>query len=230
MALDAGGLTSRLSFSAQMKLKAVLLTHYHYDHIRDIPTLAMNRYLHHAAIDVYSTAPVYEAVQKYLLDGVLYPAFLTRPEGMPILRYFILPVGQPREIADYEVQPVAMNHTVPTTGYQIKDKMGQTIFYSGDTGPGLDEAWAQIKPDIMFIEVTGDNGSEGRMTAAGHLTPHLLEGALIRFAARHKYLPRVVAVHIYPAAEDKIKAELTQVALALNIDISVGREGQVITL
>ena len=42
LVVDAGGLTSSLSFPEQRKLKAALLTHQHYDHIRDIPTVAMN--------------------------------------------------------------------------------------------------------------------------------------------------------------------------------------------
>ncbi len=45
LVVDAGGLTSSLSFAGQQKLKAVLLTHQHYDHIRDVPPLAMNFYL-----------------------------------------------------------------------------------------------------------------------------------------------------------------------------------------
>jgi len=42
LAIDVGGLSSSLSFEEQCKIKAVLLTHQHYDHVRDIPTLAMN--------------------------------------------------------------------------------------------------------------------------------------------------------------------------------------------
>ncbi len=44
LALDAGGLTSSLTLAAQQELKAVLVTHQHYDHIRDIPALAINLY------------------------------------------------------------------------------------------------------------------------------------------------------------------------------------------
>ena len=35
LAIDAGELTSSLSMSEQQKLKAILLSHQHYDHIRD---------------------------------------------------------------------------------------------------------------------------------------------------------------------------------------------------
>ncbi|GAH38128.1 unnamed protein product, partial [marine sediment metagenome] len=54
LAIDAGGLTSSLSFPAQQKLKAILLTHQHYDHIRDVPAIAMNFYLAGATINIYS--------------------------------------------------------------------------------------------------------------------------------------------------------------------------------
>jgi ribonuclease BN (tRNA processing enzyme) len=34
LALDAGGLTSSLALSEQLGLKAVLITHRHYDHVK----------------------------------------------------------------------------------------------------------------------------------------------------------------------------------------------------
>ncbi|GAH21991.1 unnamed protein product [marine sediment metagenome] len=55
LVIDAGGLTSSLSFAAQQKIKAILLTHQHYDHIRDVPAIAMNFYLCGATINIYST-------------------------------------------------------------------------------------------------------------------------------------------------------------------------------
>ncbi len=71
LAIDAGGLTSTLSFQAQQKVKAILLTHPHYDHIRDIPAIAMNFFMRSTAVDIYSTQAVYDALAT-LLDGNLY--------------------------------------------------------------------------------------------------------------------------------------------------------------
>ena len=36
LAIDAGGLTSSLTFSEQLAIEALLVTHHHYDHIKDI--------------------------------------------------------------------------------------------------------------------------------------------------------------------------------------------------
>jgi len=44
LALDAGSLTSSLSFEAQAGGKAILLTHHHFDHMRDIATIGLNGY------------------------------------------------------------------------------------------------------------------------------------------------------------------------------------------
>jgi glyoxylase-like metal-dependent hydrolase (beta-lactamase superfamily II) len=40
--VDAGGLTSALSLPEQKKIETVLLTHHHFDHTRDLVTLAAN--------------------------------------------------------------------------------------------------------------------------------------------------------------------------------------------
>jgi phosphoribosyl 1,2-cyclic phosphodiesterase len=42
LVIDAGSLTTNLSLKEQENLKAVLLTHQHYDHVRDILLLGMN--------------------------------------------------------------------------------------------------------------------------------------------------------------------------------------------
>ena len=79
LVIDAGGLTSTLSFAAQLKLKSILITHHHYDHIRDIPALGMNLYLNQTTINIYATQSVYDVLTTHLLNGNLYPNFLEMP-------------------------------------------------------------------------------------------------------------------------------------------------------
>ncbi|MBI2830095.1 MAG: lactamase, partial [Chloroflexi bacterium] len=87
IALDAGGLTSSLSFSEQQELVAILLTHPHYDHIRDVPAVAMNLYVSGNIIDVFASRATYEMLATHLMDGKIYPNFFQQPPDSPILRF-----------------------------------------------------------------------------------------------------------------------------------------------
>ncbi|MFC2057279.1 MBL fold metallo-hydrolase [Chloroflexota bacterium] len=117
LVLDAGGLTSSLHFPAQQKLKAILLTHQHYDHIKDVPALAMNLYLDGATIDIYSVSPVYNALATHLFDGKIYPNFLELPLENPTIKFTVIEPQKTKQIEGYSVLAVPGNHSVPAVGY-----------------------------------------------------------------------------------------------------------------
>ena len=225
LVLDAGGLTSSLSLSAQRKLKAILLTHQHYDHIRDVPVLAMNFYLSGATINIYSILPVYDALTAHLLDGQLYPNFLERPPGNPAIKFMVIEPHKAEPIEGYSILAVPVNHSVSAVGYQITSPDGRVLFYTGDTGPGLADCWEQISPQLLIIEVTASNKYEEFGRESGHLTPSLLKQELDAFQQLKGYLPQVVTVHMSPGLEKEIEAEIATVAKDLNGSITLGYEG-----
>jgi len=226
LAIDAGGLTSSLSFEAQQKLKAILLTHQHYDHIRDVPAIAMNFYLCGTAINIYSTQPVYNALTTYLLDGKLYPKFLEQPQKNPTIKFTIIEPYQIERIEGYNVLAVKVNHAVPTVGYQITSPDGKVVFYTGDTGPGLADCWERVAPQLLITEVTATNKYEEFAKESGHLTPSLLKQELVSFREVKGYLPQVVVVHMNPDMEGEIETEIVTVAKALNSSITLAHEGR----
>ena len=225
LAIDAGGLTTTLSFQAQQRIKAILLTHQHYDHIRDIPAIAMSLFLRGNTINVYSIQPVYEAISTYLLNGRLYPNFLKQPQGNPTIKFTVIKPCKPEQIEGYSILAIPVNHTVPTVGYQITSPDGKAIFYTGDTGPGLAECWEHISPQLLVAEVTAPNRYEEFAKESRHLTPILLKQELTRFHEIKGYLPQVVVVHMNPNLEKEIEAEITAVVEALNNPISLAYEG-----
>ncbi len=230
LAIDAGTLAASLSFAAQRRLRAVLITHQHLDHVRDIPALGMNFMLFESSLDVYTTAPILEALRSHLLDDVLYPDFTQKPPPKPALRFRMVENGREETIAGYRVLPVAVNHAVPATGYQVTSPEGKKVFYSSDTGPGLADCWRQVRPDLLLIEVTALNKYVDFARESGHLTPSLLQGELEAFAEINGYLPQVVTVHTNPLDEKGIRAELAAAARALKTTIGTGREGMRIDL
>jgi ribonuclease BN (tRNA processing enzyme) len=230
LALDAGGLTGSLTFDEQLGLKAVLLTHSHYDHIRDIPLLAMNFYLRESGVDVYATDSVREVLETYLLNGQLYPRFLETPPEKPALRFNPVAPYQEMAIEDYSVIAVPTNHAVPTIGYQLTSKAGKSLFYTGDTGPGLAECWRHISPELLIIEITASSKYSDFGRKSKHLTPDLLRAELLSFREINGYLPRVLTVHMNPSLEKEIAVEIAALAAELGCSIELAGEGQEIAL
>ncbi len=225
LAIDAGGLTSSLSLKAQQKLKAILLTHQHYDHVRDIPALGMNFYLHHATINIYSTQSVYDALTTRLLDGKLYPNFLEQPQQDPAIKFTIIEPYRIEQIEGYSILATEVNHSVPTIGYQVTSSESKIVFYTGDTGPSLADCWKYVSPQLLITDVTAPNRYDEFAKESGHLTPSLLKQELVTFQELKGYLPQVVVVHMNPNLEKEIEAEIAAVAKTLNNSISLAYEG-----
>jgi len=220
VALDAGCLTSKLSLGQQLALKAVLFTHGHYDHIRDLPMLAMNCYLNEGVVHAYGSQEVKDALAEHILNGQIYSRFFERP----VLDFHVLEPYATFLLGRYEVTPVLVSHSIPATGYLIKSD-GRSFFYTGDTGPGLSACWSRISPDLLIIEITASNSFSEFGRESGHITPELLKEELIEFRKIRGYLPRVVTVHMNPSLEAEIAGELKEVARVLGCDISLAREG-----
>lgn len=230
LAIDAGALTSSLSLPAQQRLKAILLTHQHYDHIRDIPALAMNLYLAEAKINIYATLFVYDALIKHLLNDKLYPNFLERPPENPTLEFTAVEPLKPYQISGYSVLAIKVNHSVPTVGYQITSPDGKIVFYTGDTGPDLTDCWRHVSPQLLITEITASDRYEDFAREAGHLTPGLLQQELTSFRKLKGYLPRVVVVHMNPRLEKEIETEIAAVSSAVDNPITLGYEGMQLDL
>jgi ribonuclease BN (tRNA processing enzyme) len=230
LAMDAGSLTSKLSFKEQAKLKAVLLTHRHYDHVKDLPALGMNFFLRGKSLELYAMQSVFNDLAPSFKDEVLYPDFAEKPTQKPTYQLNVVTPGWELSVLEYKVLPVTVNHAVPTVGYQITSSGGQKLFYTSDTGPGLTECWRQVSPDLLIIEVTYSNKYHKLSVEVGHLTPSLLKTELEGFRALKGYLPRVVTVHANPMDEKVLAAELAGVAGALKANIQPGREGMRIEL
>ena len=229
LAIDAGGLTSSLSLEAQQKIKAVLLTHQHYDHVRDIPTLAMNLFLGGTSTTIYSIPQVFEVLEKNLMNDVIYPDFRQKPPDKPTISFSVIEPNKPQKILGYEVLAVPVKHGVPTVGYQLGAD-GKKFFYTGDTGSGLAETWERVSPQLLIIEVTASNKFTEWVVGGGHLTPSLLERELAEFRELKGYLPRVIIVHMNPPLEKDIAAQIAVVSQTLDTPMTLAREGMEINL
>ncbi len=144
-ALDAGALTDTLPLAAQRRIRRVLLTHAHFDHIATLPFLAAN--LHGnlpAPIEILAPAPVLDAVRRHVFNDTTWPDFTRFPSvRRPTIRYRTLAEGRATRAGALSITPFAVNHVVPSYGY-IVSANGSSVVFSGDTGP-TERLWAAAR-------------------------------------------------------------------------------------
>lgn len=229
LALDAGSLAAGLALSEQQKVRSILVTHRHYDHVKDVAAMAINFSFAERNIRVYGEADTLKVVSEHLLNGVVYPDFSRLPEANPALTYCPLEALREIEIDGYKVLPVPTNH-VAAVGYQVTSREGRSFFYTGDTGPGLQSCWERVSPELLFIDVTLPDRMEKHAVATRHLCPRLFGEELALFRKVRGYLPRVVPIHTSPQFEDEIRGELERVAREVGADIEFARDGMTLSL
>ena len=230
LAVDAGSLVSELTFPEQKKIKAILLSHGHYDHIRAIPAFAFNN--SDRTTKVIATSKTLEILSSHLIDGVVYPKFTSEASFLRKATLQLVSV-EPlvrQEIEGYDILAVPMRHNLDGVGFEITSRDRKTLFYTGDTGPGLSSIWGNISPQLIITDVTWPNNLANAAKDAGHLCPEMLKEELIEFRRVNNYLPRVAVIHVSPQHEPEIEEEVREVAKSLGTSIDIAHEGEELIL
>ena len=230
LAVDAGSLVSELTFPEQKKIKAILLSHGHYDHIRAVPAFAFNN--SDRTTKVIATPKTLEILSSHLIDGVVYPKFTSDASFLQKATLRLVPVEllERQIIEGYEVMAVPVRHPLEGVGFEITSGDGKALFYTGDTGPGLFSMWGNISPQLIIADVTWPNSLANAAKDAGHLCPEMLKEELIGFRQVNSYLPKVVVIHTSPQHEPEIEREVGEVAKLLGASIDIAREGEKLIL
>jgi cAMP phosphodiesterase len=214
LALDAGSLTSQLELADQDRLEAVLISHAHLDHVRDLATIADNRCQRDCGpLDVIATQATLDHLRAHFFNDVLWPDFTAIPSrGQPTIRYVEIRAEQPTQVLGYTVTTVDVNHTIESAGFIIDDGAG-AIGFSGDTGP-TDRFWELMnqQPNIkaLLMEVSFPDRQTGLALVSGHHTPQTLLADLNKYKAPQD-LPTLL-YHIKPPFQAEVEKECAKLS------------------
>lgn len=206
-ALDAGSLTDALPISAQRRIRRVVLTHAHFDHIASLPLLIENLYGQAMPLEIVAPAPVLATIARDLLNDRVWPDFTRLPSRVkPTVRLRPIPKGGSLRAGSVVFTPFAVSHVVPTYGY-IVAKRGRSVLFSGDTEP-TERLWRAARRarnlKAVFLELSFSDGQRDLASASRHLTPALACRELTR-------LPDRVPVYLYhmkPPSLARIRREV----------------------
>jgi len=226
--LDAGTVASKLALSEQAKIRHIILSHLHFDHIKELPTLADNLSEQMSTPIVVAAIPeVLHGLHRHIFNTDVYPDFFSIPTlERPTLTSSYLKPGNVYSFSGVDITPILVNHTVPTTGFIVQDRSSAFV-YSGDTY-STDELWHEARhiPHLKtaFIECSFPNSMSNLAHISKHLTPALLAQELSKLDRDDI---SVYAYHLKPAYKEQILHELHELHI---LRLTVLEEDRTLTI
>jgi ribonuclease BN (tRNA processing enzyme) len=214
VAVDAGSIAIALTNEQRSKVKDIIITHPHMDHVASLPIFIDDLYpILQEPMRVHATPEVIQLLERDIFNWNLYPRFsdLKNDYG-PVMEYVPIPIGKPFPVAHLNVVAVPVNHIVPTVGLVVSDGQSSVAF-SSDTAQ-TEEFWKILNEmkglDALLIEASFPDRMSKLAEVSRHFTPASLGQELKKLT--HNGMD-IMAVHLKATYRDEIIAQLN----ALNI-------------
>lgn len=209
VAVDAGSIALATTGEQREKVRDIIVTHPHMDHIASLPIFIDDLFpTLESPIRVYATQEVVDLLERDIFNWNVYPRFseLKNDYGR-VMEYVPIPTGEEFKVAHLTVTAVAVNHIVPTVGLVVSDGR-KTVALSSDTYE-TDEFWDVINRasslDALLIEASFPDSMAKLAEVSRHFTPASLQRELRKL--NHKGVD-ILAVHLKPAYRQAIIDEL----------------------
>ena len=211
--LDAGTGVGDLTLTELRRIRTVLLTHSHLDHIASLPLFLDSVFDagRTEPVIVYARSETIAALREHIFNWVIWPDFtqLPSPES-PILRFEPFEPDEVRQIGHLTAIAVNVEHTVPSQGYVIKEPQ-RAFAISGDTSTNR-SLWPRLNATenltTLVVEVSFPNEMATLARESGHYVPDTMAADL----AQLEHEPDIWLTAMKPGDEYRI---LDQVQRAL---------------
>ena len=213
VAIDAGCLGLLEPVENQRRVKHVLLSHSHIDHIATLPLFLDNVFQSSGECPtIYASRDVWFSLSHDVLNERLWPD-LTRIAGADASFYTEAELCSevPVQLDGLTITPVAVDHLVPTQGFLIEDEHTAVVIAS-DTGP-TERIWElagktdfRNKLRAVFLECSFPNSHEWLANSSKHLCPKLFAEEIAKVTPGNPFC--TVAVHLKASLFEQTSKEL----------------------
>jgi ribonuclease BN (tRNA processing enzyme) len=223
--LDAGSITNMLTLKEQQRIEAVLVSHAHLDHVRDLAMLADTRTQQGGPPLVIASTPGTIAVLKrHFFNDKLWPDFSKIPgqKNATVVFQSVKPELE-TELCGFRVRPILVDHSVEAAAFLVGDDDG-VVAYSGDTGP-TERLWQVIAETdgikALVMEVAFPNEQAKLAQDSCHHTPRSLEAELKKLGVKKRDIP-VLLFHIKPVFQKQTELQLAKIRSRNNTILNIG--------
>lgn len=224
VAFDAGSLAMASSPLQKTRIRDIVISHAHLDHIAGLPLFIDDLFATLTEpIRIHAAAEVIEILERDIFNWSVYPRFsdLSNQYG-PVVEYHELEPDSRFEVAHLSVLPVGVNHKVPSSGFVVSDGTA-TVALTGDTA-ATDQFWETVNNEnnvcAVLIECAFPNELADLAAISHHLTPAGLQKELSKLRREDC---AVYVVNLKPAYRDDTMRQIGELALRnLNI-LDVGK-------
>ena len=226
LAIDGGSLGVGLGVEEQRRVRSIIVTHSHADHIASLPVFLAEVYpFLEGPVSVHSIPEVIGALRRHVFNDIVSPDFgtieLPRGGGRG-LRYVEIEPLVPFEVEGLRVTAVEVNHTVRTIGMVLEDDRSAVVV-TADTHH-TEEIWRRAngldRLKGIFVDVSYPDEMDELAAVSKHLTPRSLALELQKLQRR---VP-VLAVHLKPQFHAVVRRQLADLGRA-DIEVAeIGRE------
>jgi ribonuclease BN (tRNA processing enzyme) len=226
VALDAGSLGFWGAPQDQARVRHVILSHTHMDHLASLPIFVENAYEGKAdCVTVHGSRAVLECCQEHLFNEKIWPDFIALSRGEhPFLHLSPFEPGETIEMEGLRFTAVALDHVVPTVGLLITDDHSTVAFIS-DTGP-TDEVWKQVNASPLLKAVFIETTFPGELQWLADVSKHLTPATLATEVAKLDRPTRLVIVHLKARYKEQVIRELHALKLT---GLEIGLAGSTYT-
>jgi cAMP phosphodiesterase len=215
LAIDAGALTASLPLEELLEVDDIVLTHSHFDHVKDVPLLSdllVGR--RRRPVRVHASRACARTLRESVFNDELWPDFTRIPDSRkPVMEIRPFDPERSFKIGRYTIRPVPVDHPVESVGFILSDGRS-AIGVSGDTGPTV-RFWKKVNAEkrlrALLVELSFPNALQPLADLSGHLTPRTLAGELAK--VERNGFP-VLLYHLKPAYLGELKAELAALGLS----------------
>ncbi len=200
VAIDAGSIAIALTAEQRIKVRDIIVTHPHMDHIASLPIFIDDLYpTLQEPMRVHATPQVIALLERDVFNWNVYPRFsdLQNDYGK-VMEYVPIPANGKFSVAHLQVVAVPVNHIVPTIGLVVSDNK-TSVAFSSDTAE-TEQFWQVVNArqhlDALFVEASFPNEMAKLAEVSRHFTPATLGKELEKL--NHNGMD-ILAVHLKPS-------------------------------